>query len=84
MESRQGSKIRTPRLCHVRIALTGANAKAIGITQGALRGGPVSVREAARRAGAGRKSGARRCDRVANGGVLDRTDDGLIVFPLRP
>ena len=43
--------------------------------------GPVSIREAARRAG--RDVQAVHCDvtLLINAGVLDRTDDGRIVFP---
>jgi predicted transcriptional regulator len=47
-----------------------------------LRGaGPVSIREAARRAGRDVKAVHGDITALLNAGVLDRTDDGQIVFP---
>lgn len=43
--------------------------------------GPVSIREAARRAGRDVKAVHGDVTALLNAGVLDRTDDGLIVFP---
>ena len=48
----------------------------------ALRGaGPVSIREAARRVGRDVKAVHRDVTALLNAGVLDRTEDGRIVFP---
>jgi predicted transcriptional regulator len=47
-----------------------------------LRGaGPVSIREAARRVGRDVKAVHGDVTALLNAGVLDRTDDGRIVFP---
>ena len=47
-----------------------------------LRGaGPVSIREAARRAGRDVKAVHGDVTALLNAGVLDRTEDGQIVFP---
>ena len=43
--------------------------------------GPVSIREAARRAGRDVKAVHGDVTALLNAGVLDRTDDGRIVFP---
>ena len=43
--------------------------------------GPVSIREAARRAGRDVKAVHGEVTALLKAGVLDRTDDGLIVFP---
>ena len=43
--------------------------------------GPVSIREAARRAGRDVKAVHSDVTALLNAGVLDRTDDGRIVFP---
>ena len=43
--------------------------------------GPVSIREAARRAGRDVKAVHGDVTALLNAGVLDRTDDGQIVFP---
>ena len=43
--------------------------------------GPVSIREAARRAGRDVKAVHGDVTALLNAGVLDRTDDGYIVFP---
>ena len=43
--------------------------------------GPVSIREAARRAGRDVKAVHGDVTALLNAGVLNRTDDGLIVFP---
>ncbi len=43
--------------------------------------GPVSIREAARRAGRDVKAVHGDVTALLNAGVLDRTDDNLIVFP---
>lgn len=43
--------------------------------------GPVSIRETARRAGRDVKAVHGDVTALLNAGVLDRTDDGLIVFP---
>ena len=43
--------------------------------------GPVSIREAARRAGRDVKAVHGDITALLNAGVLDRTDDGQIVFP---
>lgn len=43
--------------------------------------GPVSIREAARRAGRDVKAIHGDVTALLNAGVLDRTDDGRIVFP---
>ena len=43
--------------------------------------GPVSIREAARRVGRDVKAVHGEVTAVLKAGVLDRTDDGLIVFP---
>ena len=48
----------------------------------ALRGaGPVSIREAARRVGRDVKAAHGDATALLNAGVLNRTDDGRIVFP---
>jgi predicted transcriptional regulator len=48
----------------------------------ALRGaGPVSIREAARRVGRDVKAVHGDVTALLNAGVLDRTEDGRIVFP---
>ena len=43
--------------------------------------GPVSIREAARRAGRDVKAVHGDATALLNAGVLDRTDDGRIIFP---
>ncbi len=43
--------------------------------------GPVSIREAARRAGRDVKAVHGEVTALLNAGVIDRTDDGRIVFP---
>ena len=43
--------------------------------------GPMSIREAARRAGRDVKAVHGEVTALLKAGVLDRTDDGLIVFP---
>ena len=43
--------------------------------------GPVSIREAARRAGRDVKAVHGDVTALLNAGVLDRTDDGRVVFP---
>ena len=45
--------------------------------------GPVSIREAARRVGRDVKAVHRDVTALLNAGVLDRTDDGRIVFPFQ-
>ncbi len=43
--------------------------------------GPVSIREAARRAGRDVKAVHGDATALLNAGILDRTDDGRIIFP---
>jgi predicted transcriptional regulator len=63
-------------------ALASANPKAMGAAQGSLRRrAPLSIREAARRAGRDVKAVHGDVTALLNAGVLDRTDDGRIVFP---
>jgi len=56
-------------------------AKRLELLKALCGAGPVSIREAARRAGRDVKAVHGEVTALLNAGVLDRTDDGRIVFP---
>lgn len=60
-------KVMTPKRWEVLRAMTGA--------------GPIAIREVARRVGRDVKSVHGDIQALLNAGVLDRTDDGRVVFP---
>jgi predicted transcriptional regulator len=57
------------------------SAKRLDLLKALCGAGPVSIREAARRAGRDVKAVHGEVTALLNAGVLDRTDDGRIVFP---
>jgi predicted transcriptional regulator len=57
------------------------SAKRLELLKALCGAGPVSIREAARRAGRDVKAVHGEVTALLNAGVLDRTDDGRIVFP---
>jgi predicted transcriptional regulator len=56
-------------------------AKRLELLKALCGAGPVSIREAARRAGRDVKAVHGEVTALLKAGVIDRTDDGLIVFP---
>lgn len=56
-------------------------AKRLELLKALCGAGPVSIREAARRAGRDVKAVHGEVTALLNAGVIDRTDDGRIVFP---
>lgn len=56
-------------------------AKRLDLLKALCGAGPVSIREAARRAGRDVKAVHGEVTALLNAGVIDRTDDGRIVFP---
>src|SRR4030065_162901 len=56
-------------------------AKRLELLKALCGAGPVSIREAARRAGRGVKAVPGEVTALLDAGVIDRTDDGRIVFP---
>lgn len=62
--------------------MEGARRKALGTAQGLVCGArPVSIREAARRVARDVKAVHGDVTALLNAGVLNRADDGRIVFP---
>jgi predicted transcriptional regulator len=58
-------------------------AKRLELLKALCGAGPVSIREAARRAGRDVKAVHGEVTALLEAGVLDRTDDGRIVFPYK-
>lgn len=56
-------------------------AKRLELLKALCGAGPMSIREAARRAGRDVKAVHGEVTALLNAGVIDRTDDGRIVFP---